>query len=128
MPRPRVPDEKRQEEILAWVLRYFIKHRFSPLVIEVAEGLRTNRELVRHHLQVLEDKGVLTVGNGPRQIVVNYDALEVQKEFMSEEHQALVDEAARRLNVLLPGIPPERMAEIAEEVAKAVERHNSKES
>jgi len=128
VPRPRVPDEKRQEEILAWVLRYFIKHRFSPLVIEVAEGLRTNRELVRHHLQVLEDKGVLTVGNGPRQIVVNYDALEVQKEFMSEEHQALVDEAARRLNVLLPGIPPERMAEIAEEVAKAVERHNSKES
>lgn len=124
---PRLSEDDRQKQVLAWVLRFFIKHRFSPLVIEVAEGLHTNRELVGRHLRMLEEKGVLTIGNGPRQMVLNFDALEIQKEFMSEEHQALVDEATRRLSVLLPSVPPDRMAEIAEEVAKAVERHNAQE-
>lgn len=49
------------------------------------------------------------------------------KDSVTEEHQALVEEASRRLGALLPSITPSRLAEIAEEVAKAVERHNAKE-
>lgn len=122
MAKRRVPAETKAS-VLAFAKRYVLEHNATPTINQIAEGVGITRDTVRIYLRELRDDGALHYSTRPRQLVVFIEP----KDGMSAEHQALVDEAAKRLSALLPGVPPSRMAEIAEEVAKAVERHNAKE-
>lgn len=122
MAKRRVPAETKAS-VLAFAKNYVLENGASPSINQIAEGVGITRDTVRTYLRELRDDGALFYSTRPRQLTVFIDP----KDSVTEDHQALVDEAARRLGALLPAVPPSRLAEIAEEVAKAVERHNAKE-
>lgn len=122
MVKRRVPAETKAS-VLAFAKKHVLENEAPPTINQIAEGVGITRDTVRTYLRELRDDGALLYSTRPRQLVVFVDP----KESVTEEHQALVEEATRRLGALLPHVPPSRLAEIAEEVAKAVERHNAKE-
>ena len=122
---PRHDNDKQQGIILAHAWLFVLQHQYSPLINELAQSTGMSRETVRRHLYLMQEQGVLTVGDGPRMLALHTITPRATKELMSQEHQALVDEAAKRLSVLLPNVSPARLTEVAEAVAKAVERQNA---
>lgn len=116
-----------QRRMLVFILHFLSEHQYAPTINEVAEGTSVSRETVRLHLAKLEARGAITQGDMPRMLTVVHGSEDVIAALMDTEHEGIVAEASRRLSALMPSLPPSRLAEVAEAVAKAVERHNATE-
>ena len=56
----RRPDEKSRERIVEYIKEYVSRRGFSPSIREIAKVLETSTSVVTYHLDILEDRGIVS--------------------------------------------------------------------
>ncbi len=116
----RADFEARKRQVLLFVPRFVQERGYHPSTAEIAAGTGMGTSTAWRCVKALREDGVIYTGKtgrqGERRDLVTPE----------QEHEELVQEAARRLKRIAPNLAEDRLFYVAEQVAKAVERHNAK--